>query len=161
MDTKISISDTKPKKKKKNKYKSKKVIVEGIKFDSEDEAKFYEHLKALKTHKQIIDFDLQPKFELIPAFEKMGKHYRAITYTADFLIYYPSNYKAVIDIKGFSSQQGELRKKLFDYKYPELQLRWIARSLKYGASGWIDYFELQKIRRKNKKLKAKDVSLEG
>ena len=42
---------------------------------------------------------------------------------------------------------------MFDYKYPDLKLTWVARSLKYSSTGWIEYGELKKIRRENKKCK--------
>ncbi|APH15854.1 hypothetical protein NPD5_3652 [Clostridium sporogenes] len=28
---------------------------------------------------------------------------------------------------------------MFDYKYPELKITWIVRSLKYDIDGWIGY----------------------
>lgn len=40
---------------------------------------------------------------------------------------------------------------MFDYKYPSLKLTWVARSLKYGQDGWINYDELKKLRKENKK----------
>lgn len=94
---------------------------------------------------------MQPKYELQPSFKKNGKAYRAITYAPDFLIYHTDGSEELIDIKGMSTQQGEMRRKMFDYKYPELKLTWVARSLKYSNTGWIDYDKLNKIRRENKK----------
>lgn len=135
-----------------SKYHSQKIVVDGITFDSKDEAKYYEYLKLMKAKGKIQNFELQPEYELIPKFKKHGKTYRKMTYTPDFLIYYLDGSTELIDVKGFSTQQGELRKKLFDYKYPDVKLTWIARSLKYGnAYGWIEYKELQKKRRENKK----------
>ena len=43
------------------------------------------------------------------------------------------------------------KQRFFDEKRLEKIKRWIARSLKYGYNGWIDYFELKKIRKANKK----------
>jgi len=55
---------------------------------------------------------------------------------------------------GTATQQGELRRKMFDYKYPELMLTWVCRNKKYGdADGWIIYEELKKIYSKRKKEK--------
>lgn len=134
-----------------SKYGSKKITIDGITFDSKDEAKYYEYLKQLKAEGKILNYELQPKYELVPKFKKDGKTYRAVTYSPDFLIYHIDGSQELIDIKGFSTQQGELRKKLFDYKYPELKLTWLARNLKYGTDGWIEYEILKKIRRENKK----------
>ncbi len=135
-----------------SKYKSEKIVVDGITFDSKDEAKYYEYLKMKRAKGLIENFELQPKYVLIPGFKKNGKTYRAVTYTPDFLIYHLDGTQELIDVKGFSTQQGELRKKLFEYRYPELKLTWIARNLKFGDEhGWIGYEELQKKRKENKK----------
>lgn len=118
-----------------SKYGSKKITIDGIAFDSKDEAKYYEYLKQLKAEEKILNYELQPKYELVPKFKKDGKTYRAVTYSPDFLIYHLDGSQELIDIKGFSTQQGELRKKLFDFKHPELKLTWLARNLKYGIDG--------------------------
>lgn len=133
-----------------SKYGSKKIVIDGISFDSKDEGKYYEYLKMLKTQGKILNFELQPKYTLIPGFKYFGKTRRAMTYTPDFRIYHLDGSEELIDVKGFSTQQGELRRKLFEYKYPDLKLTWIARSLKYGNEyGWIEYEELKKCRKKD------------
>ncbi|MDP4144145.1 MAG: DUF1064 domain-containing protein [Bacillota bacterium] len=135
-----------------SKYGSQKITVDGITFDSKDEAMYYEYLKLLKAKGEIENFELQPIYELIPKFKKHGKSFRRTTYTPDFLIYHLDGSQELIDVKGFSTQQGELRKKLFEYKYPDVKLTWIARNLKYGNEyGWINYEELKKKRRESKK----------
>lgn len=134
-----------------SKYKSQKVTVDGITFDSKDEAEYYRYLLMLKAKEKILNFELQPEYELIPKFKKHGKSFRKTTYTPDFLVYHLDGSEELIDVKGFSTQQGELRKKLFDYKYPDVKLTWMAKSIKYGKDGWIEYYELQKIRRENKR----------
>lgn len=135
-----------------SKYLSHKTVVDGITFDSNDEAKFYEVLKIKKYRGEIQNFELQPKFTLVNGFKKNGKTYRAITYTPDFTIYHNDGSVEYVDVKGMTTQQGELRIKLFNYFYKDLKLSIVARSLKYGDSyGFIDYYELQKIRRKNRK----------
>ncbi|HBF0311310.1 TPA: DUF1064 domain-containing protein [Clostridioides difficile] len=134
-----------------SKYNNKKIIIDGIKFDSKDESEYYLYLKEKKENGEIKDFGLQQKFELQPKFKKDGKNYRAITYTVDFAIYKWDGEVVYIDVKGYSTQQGELRKKLFDYKYQDKKLIWIAKSKKYGVDGWIEYGELKKKRKENKK----------
>ena len=135
-----------------NKYRNKKVEIDGIKFDSKDEAQYYLYLKKQKEDGKIKDFGLQQKFELQPSFKKDGKSHRAITYTVDFAVYKWNGEVEYIDVKGMETQQGLLRKKLFDYKYPELKLIWVAKSLKYGVDGWIEYGELKKKRKAAKKV---------
>ncbi|MDW0103702.1 DUF1064 domain-containing protein [Clostridioides difficile] len=134
-----------------SKYNNKKIVIDGIKFDSKDESEYYLYLKEKKENGEIKDFGLQQKFELQPKFKKDGKSYRAITYTVDFAIYKWNGEVVYIDVKGYSTQQGELRKKLFDYKYQDKKLIWIAKSKKYGVDGWIEYSELKKKRKENKK----------
>lgn len=97
---------------------------------------------------------MQPTYTLIDKFKKYGKTHRVITYTSDFLIYHLDGSLELIDIKVFSTQQGELRRKLFDSLYPDLKLTWVTTNLKHDNEyGWIKYDELQKIRRQNKKKK--------
>lgn len=135
-----------------SKYLSYKTTVDGIVFDSKDEAKYYEALKIRKYRGEIQNFELQPKFTLINGFKKDGKTYRAITYTPDFTIYHNDGSVEYVDVKGMTTQQGELRIKLFNYFYKDLKLSIVSRSLKYGDSyGFIDYYELKKIRSKNRK----------
>jgi len=141
-----------------SKYKSKRITVDGYTFDSLDEFRYYEYLLRKKAKGEIINFELQPKYTLIPCFKKFGKTQRAITYTPDFLVYHLDGSQELIDVKGYSTQQGELRKKLFDYLNPGLKLTWVSRSLKYSESSWIEYIELQKLRKgkKNKLIKQLD-----
>ncbi|MHC1731999.1 MAG: DUF1064 domain-containing protein [Bacteroidales bacterium] len=134
-----------------SKYKSRKITVDGYTFDSIDEFRYYEYLLSKKAKGEILNFELQPKYILIPTFKKYGKTHRAVTYTPDFLVYHNDGSKELIDVKGYSTQQGELRRKLFDYLKHEMKLTWISRSLKYSKTGWIEYDELRKIRRINNK----------
>lgn len=135
-----------------SKYNNKKVKVDGITFDSKEEAFFYEHLKERKAKGEVKDFSLQPKFTLLEAYEKNGKKVRAMTYTPDFHVIYADDTEEYIDVKGMSTQASEMRRKLFDYFYQDLTLRWVQRNLKWGdAYGWIDYDELKKIRAANRK----------
>lgn len=136
---------------KQTKYKSEKIVIDGITFASKDEGRFYEYLKELKAKDKILNFELQPKFVLIPKFKYQGKTEREATYALDFTVYKFDGTTVCVDIKGFSTQQGELKFKLLKYQHPELNFKWIARSLKYGTDGWIEYSELQKKRRENKK----------
>ena len=108
---------------KKSKYNNKKVIVDGIQFDSQKEAEYYCKLKILKQAGEIKDFRLQPRYELQPAFEKNGKKYRAITYIADFEIVNNDGNTEVVDVKGVETQVFKIKQKLFEYKYPDLNLK--------------------------------------
>ena len=139
-----------------SKYLSHKTVVDGITFDSKDESKYYEALKIMKYRGEIINFELQPKFVLREGFKKFGKTYRPLTYTPDFTVYHNDGSVEYVDVKGQSTQQGEMRIKLFNDFYRDLKLTIVARNLKYGDEyGFIDFYELKKIRSKNRRSKVK------
>ena len=107
-----------------SKYHSKKVTVDGIQFDSKKEANIYLELKLLEKEGHIKDLKLQHKFELQPGFKKNGKTYRPITYIADFVyLDFSSNKNIVIDVKGYKTEVYKLKKKMFEYVYPDLELK--------------------------------------
>lgn len=111
-----------------SKYGNKKIIVEGIPFDSRKEARRYSELKLLERAGKIKDLELQKSFELIPAqYEDTGEVYtrgekkgqpkrgkcieKAVTYKADFV--YIENGKTVVeDTKGFRTKDYIIKRKL-------------------------------------------------
>ena len=101
-----------------NKYKNKKMVVDGIIFDSVKEKNRYLTLKLYEKAGAIKDLELQVKFELQPAFSVNGKRIRKIEYIADF-VYYDNNAKkqVVEDVKGYRTKEFLLKRKLFAYKY--------------------------------------------
>lgn len=106
-----------------SKYHSKKVTVDGITFDSKKEANRYCELRLLEKVGKIKDLQLQQRFELQPSFKKKGKTIRAITYVADFT-YFDLEWNRIVieDTKGYKTEVYMLKKKLFEYKYPELTI---------------------------------------
>jgi len=138
------------------KYNSKKCEFNGHVFDSKDEMLYYQYLLSIQAKRPKIIIELQPKFELIPNYIYRDKKRRGITYTADFKATVEDGTFVIIDIKGMETQQSVMRRKLFEYKYPEIKLMWVSRNLKYGTNGWIGYDELKQIRSKNKKEKVHD-----
>ena len=75
---------------KKNKYNAQKTVIDGIKFDSQDEANFYCELKLRVRAGEVESFDLQPEFLLQEGYrDANGKYHRPIKYRADFRIRYP------------------------------------------------------------------------
>lgn len=141
-----------------SKYRNKKITIDNIEFDSKDESLYYLLLKSQKQADLIKDFELQPKYELVPKFEYQGKKRQAITYTPDFNIFHHDNSVTAVDVKsiGTATQQGEIRRKLFEFKYPHVKLIWVCRNLKHGdQDGWILYEDLKKIYAKNKKERVK------
>lgn len=108
---------------KENKYKNIKTVIDDITFDSKKEADYYCQLKILKRAGEIKDFGLQQRYELLPTFKKNGTTYRAITYVADFVIDNLDGTTDVVDTKGVETQVFKIKQKLFEYMYPDLELK--------------------------------------
>ena len=106
------------------KYFSKKTIVDGITFHSKDEASRYLELKLLQRAGEISDLVLQPKYELQPKYKKNGKNIREISYIADFsYIDNRSGEFTIEDVKGFKTKDYILKKKIFEYVYPDWEIK--------------------------------------
>lgn len=106
-----------------SKYHSKKMIIDGITFDSKREANRYCELKLLEKAGKIKDLQLQHQFVLQPSFKKKGKSIRAITYVADFVYFDLERMKNVVeDVKGYKTDVYQIKKKMFEYKYPDLTI---------------------------------------
>lgn len=105
------------------KYSAQKAIINGKKFDSKKEAKRYCELINLERAGAIKDLEMQKPYELQPAFKKGEKTYRAITYYADFVYIETRTGKTIVeDVKGFKTEIYKIKKKLFEYKYPDLTI---------------------------------------
>ena len=105
-----------------NKYKNKKVQIDMYVFDSIAESRRYKELALLEKAGEIENLQLQPKFLLQDSFKKNGKTYRKIEYIADFM--YEENGKIIVeDVKGKETEVFKLKHKLFEKKYPALELR--------------------------------------
>lgn len=105
-----------------SKYKNKKTQVDMYVFDSAKEAQRYRELKLLERAGEISNLELQPRFLLQESFKKNGKTYRKIEYVADFK--YTENGKTIVeDVKGLQTDVFKIKHKMFEKKYPELELR--------------------------------------
>ena len=118
------------------KYGNKKVIIDGITFDSKKEGNRYRELKLLEKAGVIQDLKLQEKFVLIPAqFETIptGEYYKvgekkgqpktkkvcvenAVVYVADF-VYEKDGEKVVEDTKGVRTKDYIIKRKLMLHRY--------------------------------------------
>lgn len=120
------------KNKQKNKYRNKKILIDGILFDSTKEGQAYLVLKQKQNNGIISDLALQPKWELQPKLtETYIKHLKTkdklcertilqpIVYTADFSFMF-NDKLVVIDVKGSRftiSKDFPLRIKMLKYHY--------------------------------------------
>ncbi|PKE47262.1 DUF1064 domain-containing protein [Macrococcoides caseolyticum] len=131
-----------------SKYNAKKVEYDGHIFDSIVERDYYIYLQRNRLIERI---ELQPRYELIPAFKKQRK----MEYIADFEVTYTDGTTEVIDIKGMATETAKVKAKLFRYLYQDKSLIWICRAPKYyqeqHGTEWIEYEELKKVRRQRKK----------
>lgn len=93
-----------------NKYGNTKVEIDGHKFDSRKEANYYGQLKMRKMAGEIVNFEIQVKYDLVVNGVLVGK------YICDFLIQHKDR-KEVIDVKGFKTPVYNLKKRLMKAIY--------------------------------------------
>ncbi len=87
-----------------SKYGNRKIELDGHVFDSKAEARYYKELLMRQKAKDILFFKLQPKYQVMSAFEKDGKTIRAIHYIADFEVHHKDGFR--------------IKEKLFHKKFP-------------------------------------------
>ena len=101
-----------------NKYHAKKCVIDGIPFDSQREAARYMELKLLQRAGVIEALKLQEPFELVP--KQTGE--RAVMYRADF-VYTEGGKLVVEDVKGMKTKDYIIKRKLFKWRYPNIEFR--------------------------------------
>nr|UVX82244.1 MAG: Protein of unknown function (DUF1064) [Bacteriophage sp.] len=99
-----------------SKYHARKTTVDGITFDSKREADRYLVLKGMEEDGTIEDLRRQVRYELVPAFDVGGRHYRPVYYVADF-VYVEDGKEVVEDVKGMVTDVYRLKRKLVAYRY--------------------------------------------
>lgn len=106
------------------KYYNKKVIYNGIKFDSIKEKNRYIQLKLLEKAKEIKELELQPKFLLIDTIRYNNKTYHKTYYIADFRYFSIKEGKYIVeDVKSPITAKDKvyrLKIKLLLSKYPNI-----------------------------------------
>lgn len=103
-----------------NKYHAQKTEVDGITFDSKKESRDWKNLCTMEASGLISNLRRQVSFELQPKYiTKDGRKIRAITYRADFQ-YIRDGVTYVQDSKGFRTKEYALKRKIFEYKYPDI-----------------------------------------
>ena len=109
-----------------SKYKSEKVEILGIRFDSKREAKRYFELRLLEQAGEISNLQRQVKYELIPKqIERVQQTdaqnpktrviERSCTYIADFVYVDKQGNTIVEDTKGVRTKEYRIKKKLMLY----------------------------------------------
>lgn len=113
--------------KKRSKYGNRKVVRDGIKFDSEREAARFSELKVLQAMGKIRNLRLQANFTLVEGYTTIeGERIKPMVYKADFTyeratepdrdgaVYW---LREVEDVKGVKTKEYQLKKKLMQDKY--------------------------------------------
>lgn len=154
------------------KINHKRTVVDGITFHSKMESRYYSVLKELKANGEINSFELQVAFELQAAFvisdgkvlikgtkeynkakKEKAKNYPAICYIADFKVTDNNGKEFIIDTKGVSTPDFEIKKKWFNFNYP------IYGGLKViieHKGEWVNFYAWRIEKNKRKAAKAKD-----
>lgn len=161
---------SKPKKDKSaGKIAHKKTEVDGIVFHSKMESEYYKYLKELKEKGTILKFELQPEYVLQDKFivvdgeviygednrfDKLKRKtkattVRAIKYIADFKVTYNDERVEVVDTKGKSTADFEIKRKMLLCKYPTIDFKVLILSNKE----WVDYYQHNKELRAKKRKK--------
>ena len=106
------------------KYRNKKVILDGIWFDSKKEARRYSELKKLEEMGVISELRLQVRFKICPRIEGV-KGSRDRYYIADFT-YRENNLEVIEDVKSDITRRNPvytLKKQLVQWQYPLYDFR--------------------------------------
>lgn len=159
------------KSKSEGKIAHKKTIIDGVKFDSKMESRYYLYLKELQDKGIVKEIELQPKFLLQDKFiivdgetifgsdkrfaslkkKTKADTVRAINYIADFKVIYTDGREEVVDTKGRATADFEIKRKMLLCKYPSL----VYKVLIENKNEWIDYYQYNKDLKAKKRNKAK------
>jgi hypothetical protein len=102
-----------PKISKNTKYNSRIEVIDGITFRSRLEAKYYLHLKALKSVGNVISICRQVPFDLT----------QGMKYIVDFMVFYSDGHVEFIEIKGQKTPVYIIKKKLMEQFHPEIEVK--------------------------------------
>lgn len=99
---------------KQSKYKNKKVLIDGMTFDSMKEGGVYHKLKLMKNAGEVLDFQCQVEMP----FKLNGK--KMFRYIADFEVIWKNGNTEIWDVKSSFTKKNpvyRLKKKLIEEQY--------------------------------------------
>lgn len=101
----------------------KRVVLDGITFDSRAEAARYNQLRMLEQSNEISQLTVHPEFVLVDAFThpRQGA-IKQIAYRPDFVYRNRSGELVVEDVKGFRTPDFDIKRKLFLNRYRDHDL---------------------------------------
>lgn len=131
----------------------KKRTYNGEVFDSLTELNFLlEFILPKMESGEIVKYERQVEYVLQDKFKYNGKTILPIKYRTDYNVWYKDGTMQAFDCKGNPDSLSLLKRKMVWAKYPEINLTFICRSLKFG--GWVEWDELKRLRKEEKKKKA-------
>lgn len=101
-------------KQRKRKYRNKKVASNGLKFDSQKEARYYGYLLGLQNDGKIHGLKTQVKFDfnINGSLLRYVDSNRVLKYIADFEYFTSDGVRKVVDVKGFKTRDYLIKKAL-------------------------------------------------
>lgn len=148
-----------------SKYGNKKVVVDGITFDSKAEARYYEKLKDSGESFLPLSEEYWVMQKMIPiqtACELVtGEKIQSVRYKADFVKYKNGQIIKVVDVKGYQDALSVLKMKMFakTYGYPVIFAKYNQKTDLFEEMSCFESLRRQnqraKLRRENKKNKKK------
>jgi len=110
-----------------NKYHNRSVVIDGLSFDSRAEAARWCELRLMERAGEISDLQVHPVYTLAEGFRNRSGQWRGpITYEADFA-YVEGGQQVVEDVKGVRTAAFQIKRKLFERRYPEIEFRIVCR----------------------------------
>lgn len=100
---------------------------------------------------EVVKYERQVEYVLQDKFKYNGKTILPIKYRTDYNVWYKDGTMQAFDCKGNLDSLSLLKRKMVWAKYPEINLTFICRSLKFG--GWVEWDELKRLRKEAKKAK--------
>ena len=106
---------------------------DGILFDSLLECRFYKEVIIPKIKSgEIKNVNRQVKYELLPSFVYKNRKSQASNYSSDLERADSNGDFEVVDVKGFVKPIDKIKSKLFKYRYPNLNLKFIGYTKELG-----------------------------
>ena len=97
-----------------SKYHNRKVVIDGMTFDSVKEGSRYQELKLLEKAGEIVGLVRQQKIELVPK----TNMFRAVYYIPDFTYFSKREGKTIYeDVKGCKTEVYKLKKKILYWRH--------------------------------------------
>lgn len=139
-----------------SKYNARQIKIKEYLFDSEQESKRYKELSEKENSGDIYNLQVHPVYILQDEFEKNGIKWKKIVYEADFSYITKDGKNIVEDVKGFITPEFEIKRILFENKYPDLTID-IVRHYQGRFMGEKEYKLLRKEKRKEYREEYKEL----